>query len=89
MLRLAEAEQPDLTIVGPELPLSLGVVDAFRERGLRIFGPARAAAQLESSKAFAKQFMKRFHIPTANYAVCTSAKGSGRIPEALSPAHRR
>ena len=74
MVRLAEAELPDLTIVGPELPLSLGVVDAFRQRGYRIFGPTREAAQLESSKAFAKQFMKRYQIPTANYAVCTSAK---------------
>jgi len=74
MVRLAEAEQPSLTIVGPELPLSLGVVDAFRERGYRIFGPTREAARLESSKAFAKQFMKRYQIPTANYAVCTSAK---------------
>ena len=74
MVRLAEAEQPGLTIVGPELPLSLGVVDAFREPGFRIFGPTREAAQLESSKAFAKQFMKRYQIPTANYAVCTSAK---------------
>ena len=74
MVRLAEVEQPSLTIVGPELPLSLGVVDAFRERGYRIFGPTRDAARLESSKAFAKQFMKRHQIPTANYAVCTSAK---------------
>jgi phosphoribosylamine--glycine ligase len=74
MVRLAEVEQPSLTIVGPELPLSLGVVDAFRERGYRIFGPTRDAAQLESSKAFAKQFMKRHQIPTANYAVCTSSK---------------
>jgi len=74
MVRLAEAERPELTIVGPELPLSLGVVDAFRERGFRIFGPTREAAQLESSKAFAKQFMKRYQIPTANYAVCTTAK---------------
>ena len=74
MVRLADAERPSLTIVGPELPLSLGVVDAFRARGYRIFGPTREAAQLESSKAFAKQFMKRYQIPTANYAVCTSAK---------------
>ncbi len=74
MLRVAEVEQPSLTIVGPELPLSLGVVDAFRERGYRIFGPTREAAKLESSKAFAKQFMKRYQIPTANYAVCTTAK---------------
>ena len=73
MVRLAEAEQPGLTIVGPELPLSLGVVDALQARGLRVFGPTQAAARLESSKAFAKQFMKRHQIPTANYAVCTSA----------------
>jgi phosphoribosylamine--glycine ligase len=74
MVRLADTEQPSLTIVGPELPLSLGVVDAFRQRGYRIFGPTQQAARLESSKAFAKQFMKRHNIPTANYAVCTSAK---------------
>ena len=72
MVRLAELEQPSLTIVGPELPLSLGVVDAFQQRGLRVFGPTKDAARLESSKAFAKQFMKRHQIPTANYAVCTS-----------------
>ena len=84
MVRLAEAEKPGLTIVGPELPLSLGVVDAYRERGFRIFGPTRQAAQLESSKAFAKQFMKRYHIPTANYAVCTSAK---EVEESLKHFH--
>ena len=84
MVRLAEAEQPSLTIVGPELPLSLGVVDTFRERGYRIFGPTREAAQLESSKAFAKQFMKRHQIPTAHYAVCTSAK---EVEEALKHFH--
>jgi phosphoribosylamine--glycine ligase len=72
MVRLAETERPALTVVGPELPLSLGVVDALRERGLRVFGPTRAAAMLESSKGFAKQFLERHHIPTANYAVCTN-----------------
>ena len=72
MVRLAELEQPSLTIVGPELPLSLGVVDAFQQRGFRVFGPTKDAARLESSKAFAKQFMKRHQIPTANYAVYTS-----------------
>ncbi|MBI5279196.1 MAG: phosphoribosylamine--glycine ligase [Burkholderiales bacterium] len=56
-----------LTVVGPEAPLAAGVVDDFRAHGLRIFGPTRAAAQLESSKAFAKAFMKRHHIPTAEY----------------------
>ncbi|MFP5209158.1 MAG: phosphoribosylamine--glycine ligase [Acidobacteriota bacterium] len=73
MSRLAEAERPDLTVVGPELPLSLGIVDALEERGLRVFGPTRAAAMLETSKGFAKQFLRRHNIPTANYAVCSSA----------------
>jgi phosphoribosylamine--glycine ligase len=73
MVRLAEAERPDLTIVGPELPLSLGVVDALQERGMRVFGPTREAAMLETSKGFAKEFMKRHAIPTANFAVCLNA----------------
>jgi phosphoribosylamine--glycine ligase len=73
MVRLVETEQPVLTIVGPELPLSLGIVDALQARGLRVFGPTRAAAMLESSKGFAKRFMQRHNIPTANYAVCTTA----------------
>lgn len=55
----------DLTIVGPEVPLAAGIVDTFRQRGLRIFGPTKAAARLESSKAFAKEFMARHNIPTA------------------------
>jgi len=63
----AQAEKIALTVVGPEAPLSAGVVDEFRARGLRIFGPTKAAAQLESSKAFAKDFMKRHAIPTAAY----------------------
>ena len=69
----AEQNKVGLTVVGPEAPLSAGVVDVFRERGLRIFGPTRAAAQLESSKAFAKDFMARHHIPTARYASFTDA----------------
>ena len=63
----AEAEKIALTVVGPEAYLAAGVVDEFRARGLRIFGPTKAAAQLESSKAFAKDFMKRHGIPTAAY----------------------
>ena len=63
----AQAEKIALTVVGPEAPLAAGIVDEFRARGLRIFGPTRAAAQLESSKAFAKDFMKRHAIPTAAY----------------------
>ena len=67
----AEAEKIGLTVVGPEAPLSAGVVDLFRARGLRIFGPTQAAAQLESSKAFAKDFMRRHAIPTAQHAAFT------------------
>ncbi|WP_425257927.1 phosphoribosylamine--glycine ligase [Rubrivivax sp. RP6-9] len=69
----AVAEKVALTVVGPEAPLAAGVVDVFRARGLRIFGPTRAAAQLESSKAFAKEFMQRHGIPTALYASFTDA----------------
>jgi phosphoribosylamine--glycine ligase len=69
---LAAHLQPDLTVVGPELPLTLGVVDEFTRRGWPAFGPAQAAAQLESSKSFAKEFMQRHHIPTAPFAICDS-----------------
>ena len=64
--------KPDLTVVGPELPLTMGVVDEFITRGWRVFGPTKAAAQLESSKSFAKQFLQRHRIPTARYAICNS-----------------
>jgi phosphoribosylamine--glycine ligase len=70
LLALAKRVEPDLTVVGPELPLQLGVVDEFTRQGYRIFGPTQAAAQLESSKSFAKEFMQRHHIPTAHYAIC-------------------
>jgi phosphoribosylamine---glycine ligase len=72
LLSAAHQVQPEITVVGPELPLSLGVVDEFTRRGLRIFGPTQKAAQLETSKSFAKEFMQRHQIPTAHYAVCTS-----------------
>jgi len=71
LLALAQAERIDLTVVGPEVPLVAGVVDVFQANGLRIFGPAAAAAQLEGSKAFAKDFLHRHRIPTAHYAVQT------------------
>jgi phosphoribosylamine--glycine ligase len=70
LVALATKLQPDLTVVGPELPLTLGVVDEFQRHGWPIFGPTRAAAQLESSKSFAKEFMQRHRIPTAHYAIC-------------------
>ncbi|NBD20194.1 phosphoribosylamine--glycine ligase [Aquabacterium fontiphilum] len=69
----AESNKIALTVVGPEAPLAAGVVDEFRARGLRIFGPTKKAAQLESSKAFAKDFMKRHGIPTAFYETFTEA----------------
>jgi phosphoribosylamine---glycine ligase len=68
-----QAEKIGLTVVGPEAPLAAGVVDLFRARGLRIFGPTKAAAQLESSKAFSKEFMRRHGIPTAHYATFSDA----------------
>ena len=68
---LAAKLNPDVTVVGPELPLTLGVVDEFQRRGWPVFGPSKAAAQLESSKSFAKEFMQRHRIPTAHYAICT------------------
>ncbi len=73
LLAIADRERIDFTIVGPELPLNHGVVDRFHAEGRRIFGPSRAAAQLECSKAFAKDFMARHGIPTARYRVCADA----------------
>ncbi|PPE71509.1 phosphoribosylamine--glycine ligase [Caldimonas thermodepolymerans] len=69
----AASEGVDLTVVGPEAPLAAGVVDLFRARGLRIFGPTRAAARLESSKAYAKEFMRRHNIPTAAHETFSDA----------------
>jgi phosphoribosylamine--glycine ligase len=71
LLAIAREQAIELTVVGPEVPLVAGVVDAFRAAGLRIFGPTAAAARLEGSKAFAKAFLQRHRIPTAAYAVFT------------------
>jgi len=71
LVALAKAEHVGLTIIGPEAPLVSGVVDAFQAAGLRCFGPVKAAAQLEGSKAFTKEFLKRHGIPTAAYATFT------------------
>jgi phosphoribosylamine--glycine ligase len=81
MVALADQLRPDLTIIGPELPLQLGVVDEFTRRGWPVFGPTKAAARLETSKSFAKEFMQRHRIPTAHYAICTS---SAEVKDALS-----
>lgn len=82
---LAAQLRPDLTIVGPELPLTLGVADQFAKRGLALLGPIAAAAQLEGSKIFAKQFMQRHAVPTADvYGICNSIGAAG---EALDRAN--
>jgi phosphoribosylamine---glycine ligase len=72
IVALGQEVRPDLTVVGPELPLTLGVVDEFTRRGWPVFGPTKAAAQLEASKSFAKEFLQRHNIPTAAYAICDS-----------------
>jgi len=81
LVQVAARIQPDLTVVGPEAPLAAGLVDEFTRRGWRTFGPTQAAAQLESSKSFAKAFMQRHRIPTAKYATCTTA---AEVKEALT-----
>jgi phosphoribosylamine--glycine ligase len=72
LLQLVAVEKPELTVVGPELPLSLGLVDELRRRSLPVFGPTQAATMLETSKAFAKRFMQRHNIPTAKYAAVSN-----------------
>ncbi|MGA7441354.1 MAG: phosphoribosylamine--glycine ligase, partial [Candidatus Sulfotelmatobacter sp.] len=84
MVALGQQLQPDLTVVGPELPLMLGVADEFARRGWPVFGPTKAAAQLESSKSFAKEFLQRHRIPTAAYAICDSME---EVREGLAHFH--
>ena len=84
MVEIASKIRPDLTVIGPELPLTLGVVDEFQRRGWPVFGPTQAAARLESSKSFAKEFMQRHRIPTAHYAICKSVD---EVRTALSHFH--
>src|SRR5438105_4927123 len=69
LIQFAQEQRIDLTVVGPEVPLSAGIVDQFQAKGLRIFGPTKAAAQLEGSKAFSKAFMQEHGIPTADFAI--------------------
>src|SRR5262249_6563055 len=83
LLALARRERVDLTVVGPEIPLALGLADRFRDEGLHVFGPSRAAARLESSKAFAKAFMARHDIPTARFQVFTDADAARHYCRAL------
>lgn len=89
VLQCVQRERIDLTVIGPEAPLGRGLADRLAAEGLRVFGPTRAAAQLETSKAFAKDFMRRHGVPTAHYRVCVSeqealsAIRSGEFGEAL------
>lgn len=76
LLAFALEKKVDFTVVGPENPLDAGVVDVFKAKGLRVFGPSRAAAQIESSKSFSKQLMKRAGVPTARFEVFDSADGA-------------
>ncbi len=78
LINFVKKNRIDLTVVGPELPLTLGIVDEFRKRKLRIFGPTKAAAELEGSKVFAKEFMRKYHIPTAPFQVFSE------FPDAIS-----
>jgi phosphoribosylamine--glycine ligase len=76
LIEFARKESVAITVVGPEVPLAAGIVDAFQAAGLKIFGPTQQAAQLETSKIFAKEFMQRHHIPTAAYARFTDAESA-------------
>ena len=72
MLRVVHAVAPNVVVVGPEVPLAAGIVDALEGEGVRVFGPTQAAAKLEGSKSFSKEFMQRHGIATARYTVCAS-----------------
>ncbi|MCL4441715.1 MAG: phosphoribosylamine--glycine ligase [Firmicutes bacterium] len=76
LLEFARQEQIDITVVGPEVPLTLGIVDVFRAAGLKVFGPTAKAAELEGSKAFAKDLMRKYNIPTAEYGVFSEAQAA-------------
>lgn len=85
LLAFAKERRIDLTVVGPELPLSLGIVDRFESEGLRIFGPRRAAAEIETSKVVSKTLMQRYRIPTAEAEVVTLEEAYGRIASLKMP----
>src|SRR5688500_7450411 len=76
LAKFAKADGVHVTVVGPEAPLAAGIVDVFRASGLRVFGPTKAAAQLEASKDFAKRFMQRHGIPTAGYETFNDRKAA-------------
>lgn len=79
LVAFAEKERVDLTVVGPELPLTMGIVDEFEKKGLKIFGPDKNAAELEGSKVFAKEFMARHRIPTARFEIADTPEQARKI----------
>ena len=79
LAQVAEEKKIDLTIVGPEVPLAMGIVDEFEKRGLKIYGPNKKAAEIEKSKVFAKEFMKRHHIPTGRFQVADNPDQAKKI----------
>lgn len=79
LARFAEEKKIDLTVVGPEVPLALGIVDEFERRGLKIYGPNKKASEIEKSKVFAKEFMERHRIPTGRFRVAGSAEEALKI----------
>jgi phosphoribosylamine--glycine ligase len=83
LVAYARETQPDLTVIGPEIPLALGIVDALHAAGLRVFGPTQAAAQLEASKAYSKAFMGRHGIPTAEYGAFTDYEAARDFVEQM------
>ena len=84
LIKLAQDEKIDLVVVGPEIPLSMGLADKLRALNIATFGPSQAAAQLESSKAFSKDFMARHNIPTAKYGVFTDIEDASEFIMGLS-----
>ncbi len=85
LLRFAREQSIDLTVVGPELPLTLGIADEFQNAGLRVFGPTRQGAQLEASKAFAKELMRRWNIPTGYFSVFDNPDEAKRYVAEVGP----
>ncbi|MBI5699763.1 phosphoribosylamine--glycine ligase [Candidatus Saganbacteria bacterium] len=83
LLKFAKEKSIDLTVVGPEVPLVLGIVDLFESQGLKIFGPSQAAAQIEGSKIFAKELMKKYKIPTAAFASFTDPSDAKKFAKKL------
>jgi phosphoribosylamine--glycine ligase len=85
LLRFAQEKKIDLTVVGPELPLSLGIVDRFEAAGLRIFGPHRGAAEIETSKVFSKSLMQKYRVPTPEAEIVSLEDAYRRIPSVKMP----